>query len=61
MPGGEKLISVGQHTVNSSTDKLTVTSLTQTNSVVTFTVTKSDSTNAAGAEEIHLTFLVGRN
>lgn len=60
-PGGQNVLSVGQECVNSGTDKVSVTALTQTNGRVTCTVTKNDATDCAGAEQIHLTFLVGAN
>jgi len=58
MPSGQFQVSVGQETVNSSTDKVSITSLSSANGVTTFTATKSDGVNAAGAEEMHITFLV---
>lgn len=58
MPSGVKQVSVGQETVNSGTDKVSITSLSSSAGVTTFTATKSDGVNAAGSEEMHLTFLV---
>src|SRR5690606_10010321 len=58
MPSGVKQVLVGADTVNSSTDKVSVTSLSSSGGVTTFTATKSDGANAAGSEEIHLSFLV---
>jgi hypothetical protein len=58
MPGGVGVISIAQETVNAGTDKMTITSLSTTSGVTTFTATKSDGVNATGSEEIHLAFLV---
>lgn len=58
MPSGSGQILLGAETVNSSTDKIAISSLSSSGGVTTFTATKNDSTNAAGAEEMHLVFLV---
>lgn len=42
-------------------DRATISGLSSTGGTTTFTVTKNDSTNAAGAEEIHVQFWVARS
>lgn len=59
--GGQSVFCVGQECVNSGTDKISVTALSQTNGVVTFTATKSDGADCAGSEQMHICFLVGSN
>lgn len=62
MPSGQYQVSIGQECVNAGTaasgDKVSITSLSSASGVTTFTATKSDTTNLAGAEEMHITFLV---
>lgn len=58
MPSGVFQLSIGQETVNSGTDKVAITSLSSSGGVTTFTATKSDGVNAAGSEEMHISFLV---
>jgi hypothetical protein len=58
-PGGVNVFSVAQECINSGTDKMSLTALAQTAGVVTLTATKSDTTDCAGSEQIHLAFFVG--
>lgn len=55
-PCGNAVFSNSQDTVNSGTDKMTVTALSIANGVCTLTATKSDATDCAGSEQIHLSF-----
>jgi hypothetical protein len=62
-PCGTFVTSVGQETVNAPGtapgDKLTISGAAISNSTYTCTVTKSDTTDLTGSEEIHLTFITG--
>lgn len=57
-PGGTNVLSIGQEVINRTTDKVSITALSQTNGVVTATATLSTGSILAGVEQMHLTFLV---
>lgn len=61
MPAGQLLICVSRETVNAAAKTVTVTALSTTAGVTTFTLTFSGGSNPATTEEAHVAFLVGKN
>lgn len=59
MPGAPFLLCLSRETINAAAKTVTVTALSTTNGVTTFTLTFSGGSNPATTEEAHVAFLVG--